>query len=109
MLSLLCDIVKVCVLVCYNPLIHINFVAMKILHQDIAGPMTLSYYHWNHKYIIKIELDNYEQTFKIQDMDIQDLEEVKKIVQKPHFLDRVFQRFQAMDSDLAEALDLGAL
>lgn len=78
---------------------------MKILHQDLVGPMTVSYYNWNNKYIIKIELDNYEQTYKVNEMDVAGLEEVKKIIHKNSFMENVFVRFQAMDEDLSKALD----
>jgi hypothetical protein len=79
---------------------------MKILHQDVVGPMTVSYYNWNSKFIVKIELDNYEQTFKINEMDVKDLEEVKGRVQKHLFLDNVFERFQSMDEDLAKIMEV---
>ncbi len=77
---------------------------MKILHQDVVGPMTVSYYHWNNKYIVKVELDNYEQTYKISEMDVSSLEEVKAIAQTGTFLENVFKRFQTMDEDLASLL-----
>ena len=74
---------------------------MKILHQDVVGPMTVSYYHWNNKYIVKIELDNYEQTYKINEMDVSSLDDVKVAASKETFLKNVFERFQAMDEDLS--------
>ncbi|MFN8437446.1 MAG: hypothetical protein U0V72_07370 [Cytophagales bacterium] len=78
---------------------------MKILHQDIVGPMTVSYYNWNGKFIVKIELDAYEQTYKINEMDVNSLEKVKELIHTNHFLTKVFERFQSMDEDLSSLLN----
>lgn len=76
------------------------------MHQDQVGPMAITYYHWNHKYIIKIELDSYEQTFKIHEGDVTGLEPVKQVIHTEGFMDKVFERFQAMDEDLAHAVQV---
>lgn len=75
------------------------------MHQDQVGPMAITYYHWNHKYIVKIELDHYEQTFKIHEGDVKDVEVVKQVVHSEGFMEKVFDRFKAMDEDLAQAVE----
>lgn len=77
---------------------------MKIMHQDQVGPMAVTYYHWNHKYIIKIELDHYEQTFKVHEGDVGGIDEVKQFIHRQGFMEKVFERFKAMDEDLAQAI-----
>lgn len=62
-------------------------------------------YAWNNKYIIKLEKGNYEQTFKISEMDVSGDEDIKKIVQDEDFVSSAKQRFINMNSDLNNILN----
>ena len=59
-------------------------------------------FSWNEKYIIKVEIDEYEQSFKIKHMDVNGLEEVKEMV-NDEFLDNCLQRFLSMRTDFVNA------
>lgn len=57
---------------------------------------------WNAKYILRIMIDEYEQTFRIKEEDVDGLEQVKAIVDQD-FLDQCMQRFLTMRSDFVSA------
>jgi hypothetical protein len=45
--------------------------------KDIAGTrFKISIYHWNNKYIIKMESGMYEQTYKIDEYEVGNVEEM---------------------------------
>ncbi len=62
----------------------------------------ITIYSWNSKYIIKFELDNFEQSYKIAESDVTGLSDVKKIV-NVEFLDQVFEHFLAMRASFGKA------
>lgn len=55
-------------------------------------------FSWNEKYIVKVEIDQYEQVYKIKEMDVNGLEEVKEMI-NDEFLDNCMQRFLTMRTD----------
>ncbi|WP_246085415.1 hypothetical protein [Solitalea koreensis] len=58
----------------------------------------------NQKFIVKIEKGNYEQTYKVSEMDLFfGLEDVKKMVNET-FIVKVLERFKQMDQDFSEEL-----
>ncbi len=57
---------------------------------------------YNSKYIIKIELGQFEQIFKIGEMDVNSLEEVEKMI-TPELLSNSLKRFIDMRSDWEES------
>jgi len=63
----------------------------------------ISIYQWNNKYIINIEAGMFEQTYKIEEYDITNVEEIEKSMDAA-FLLKVLQRFEAMHEDFAETL-----
>jgi hypothetical protein len=58
----------------------------------------ISVFSYNAKYIVKIELDQFEQIFKINEMDVMGLEEIKKML-TPQFLENCMDRFLSMRQD----------
>jgi hypothetical protein len=71
--------------------------------QDIPHPhFRIGLYAWNSKYIVKIEAGPYEQTYKVSELDVADINDVLTMLDEP-FLTTVTQRFQAMDTDWQEA------
>ena len=54
--------------------------------------------HYNGKFILKIELGQFEQTFKIADSDVQTADEMEKML-TPEFLSNCLHRFIEMRSD----------
>jgi hypothetical protein len=47
---------------------------------------------------VKIELDQFEQIYKINEMDVMGLEEIKKML-TPQFLENCMDRFLSMRQD----------
>lgn len=59
-------------------------------------------FNYNTKYIVKIELSQFEQTFKISETDVNGLEDVKKMITN-QLLNNSLERFVSMRSDWGEA------
>jgi hypothetical protein len=59
-------------------------------------------HNYNSKYIVKIELSQFEQTFKISETDVNGLEDVKKMITE-NLLNNSLERFVSMRSDWADA------
>jgi hypothetical protein len=57
---------------------------------------------YNAKYIVKIELGQYEQTFKIGETDVYSVEEVENMI-TPELLSNCLKRFVEMRSDWERA------
>ena len=72
--------------------------------KDIANnKFKISIYQWNNKYIIKVESGAYEQTYKIDQYEVADVEEIEKCVDDV-FLESVERRFDIMNNDFFESL-----
>ena len=63
----------------------------------------ISIYQWNNKYIIKIEAGMFEQTYKIEEYEIANVEEIEKCMDI-EFLEKVSARFSGMQEDFANTL-----
>jgi hypothetical protein len=59
-------------------------------------------FNYNAKYLVKIELGQFEQTFKIDETDVSGLGEVKNMITKT-ILSNALHRFIAMREDWVEA------
>jgi len=59
-------------------------------------------FHYNGKYIVKIELGQFEQTFKIGDTDVMGLDDVENMLTEELLLNSL-HRFVAMRNDWEEA------
>jgi hypothetical protein len=68
---------------------------MRVIAEIPHELFKISIFSWNGKFIIKLELDQYEQSFKVSENDVSGLEAVKKIVDEP-FLELAFQNFLQM-------------
>jgi hypothetical protein len=55
-------------------------------------------FNYNTKYIVKIELGQFEQTFKIGELDVNGLEEVERMI-TPQLLSNCLQRFVEMRTE----------
>jgi hypothetical protein len=60
-------------------------------------------YQWNNKYIVKIESGMYEQTYKIDDYEVESAEEIAKCMDE-EFITAVTSRFDAMHNDFSTSL-----
>lgn len=71
---------------------------MRIVDSIPHPAMKISIFQWNGKYIIKYELGNYEQAFKISEMDVTGIGQIKQLFNET-FNNQVYQRFAHMHED----------
>ena len=76
---------------------------MRYIKDITNNKFKVSLYQWNNKYIIKVESGTYEQTYKIDQYEVADVEEIEKCVDDV-FLESVERRFDIMNNDFLESL-----
>lgn len=64
----------------------------------------ISLYGWNSKFIVKIELGHFEQTYKVSELDVASEEDIHDMV-NDSFLEKVMNRFEAMRIDWELAME----
>jgi len=72
---------------------------MRYIRDIPHGQFKIGLYAWNGKYIVKIEIGFYEQTYKVSELDVLSENEVVQLLDEP-FLESVAGRFRAMHEDL---------
>lgn len=73
---------------------------------DIPHPQCkISIFSMNQKWIIKIEKGSLEQTYKVSEMDVHTLDDVKKLLSES-FMNSVIETFSGMQRSFHEALEL---
>lgn len=73
---------------------------IKELNHPIAR---ITFFYWNGKYLIKLEQDNLEQTFKVSELDIINEQEVFDMINED-FMMAAQKRFKDMGRALQKAL-----
>lgn len=72
---------------------------------DIPHPdLKITLFAWNGKYLMKLERGNFEQTYKVSEMDVSGDEEVKAMLDET-FLATAMQLFEQMRASLRETRD----
>jgi len=71
---------------------------MRLIVEIPHARYKIQVFNYNSKYIVKIELDQYEQVFKINETDVNGVADVKKMV-SDSLLDNALKRFVDMRSD----------
>lgn len=66
----------------------------RIEHPEIQ----ISLFQWNGKYIVKFEMNQMEQTYKISETDISSEAEVVQVIDN-EFVSNVLERFRGMGDD----------
>ena len=79
--------------------IYIMRIVTEIAHPEIK----ITIFHWNNRYLIKLEAGLFEQTYKVQEYDVNSEEEVKKLV-NDEFIRSAIDRFNQMAESLHHAL-----
>jgi hypothetical protein len=74
---------------------------MRVVAQIPHEILGITLFMWNQKYILKFELDNLEQTYKIHELDTTSEAEVRAIAENEVFIKQVMQRFEAMQQEWA--------
>jgi hypothetical protein len=75
-------------------------VVKEITHPDCK----ITVFHWNNKFLIKLEAGPFEQTFKINETDISSEEDIYKIISED-FIGDAMARFSDMSRSIADATD----
>ncbi len=75
---------------------------MRIIGEIPHPECKITLFHWNNKYIIKLELGPFEQTFKVNEFDITTEADVKKLVNS-EFIAQAMARFADMSQSLSDA------
>ena len=76
---------------------------MRYIKDIVSNKYKISLYQWNNKYIIKIESGMYEQTYKIDQYEVSNVEEIEKCVDDL-FLNKVTSLFDSMNTDFTDTL-----
>jgi len=77
---------------------------MKLIGSIPHDTCKISLYGWNSKFIVKIELGSFEQTYKVSELDVASEEDVRDMV-NDSFLEKVMHRFEAMRADWELAME----
>lgn len=75
---------------------------MRVVEEIPHSQFKITIFSWNNKYIIKIEIGQFEQSFKINESDVSGIDDIKLMLNDA-FLSKVMNRFVEMRSDFAES------
>ncbi len=75
---------------------------MRVVGEIPHPEMKITIFHWNNRYLIKLEWGPFEQTFKIEEYDLTAEAEVNEIV-NALFLNEAQARFAEMAKSLQKA------
>ena len=76
---------------------------MRLIKDFTQGPVRVSLFHWNNKYLIKLEAGPMEQTFKIDEFDLESEQQLHSLLDS-EFLENCMNRFDEMYSQLRQAI-----
>ena len=76
---------------------------MRVIKEIPHPAFRTTLFHWNNRYIIKLETGTLEQTFKIDQYEFSSDEEVLALLDG-QFLEQAMKRFQQMALDVSEAM-----
>ncbi|MDX1627093.1 MAG: hypothetical protein R3345_00255 [Fulvivirga sp.] len=75
---------------------------MRIVKEILHPSCKITIFQWNGKYLIKLEQGNIEQTFKVDEIDVNTPAELESIINKK-FIDEALKRFREMNESLYKA------
>lgn len=75
---------------------------MRVVGEIPHPEVKITIFHWNNRYLIKLEAGPFEQTFKVEEFDLTSEEEVKEIVNEA-FIQQSIARFNDMAKSLQQA------
>jgi hypothetical protein len=76
---------------------------MRIIGEIPHPDCRITLFHWNNRYIIKLEKGYLEQTFKIDQFDLSSEDDLRVLV-NDEFIREAMIRFEAMDQSLQKPL-----
>jgi hypothetical protein len=75
---------------------------MRIVREVTHPECKITFFAWNNRYLIKLEQGLLEQTYKVNQFDVTDEEELIRIVDS-EFLQEALSRFSEMFTSLSSA------
>ena len=75
---------------------------MRLISDIQHSRYKIQIFNYNSKFIVKIELDQYEQVYKINETDVNGVDEIKDMVTNS-LLENTLKRFVEMRSDWSES------
>lgn len=76
---------------------------MRVVKEIPHPELKITLFHWNNRFLIKLEAGLLEQTYKIQEYDVSSEDEVVKMIDED-FLKDVIKIFHDMDHCLSQSL-----
>ncbi|HMR56768.1 MAG TPA: hypothetical protein PLM56_05090 [Cyclobacteriaceae bacterium] len=76
---------------------------MRIIKEFLKDEIKITLYHWNNRYLIKLEWELFEQTFKIPEWDLTSEADIDEIL-SADFLNTAANRFREMAGALGQAI-----
>jgi hypothetical protein len=76
---------------------------MRIIGEIPHPQCKITLYHWNNRYVIKVEKGYFEQTFKVDQFELASENDLHQLMNNT-FMEEVVARFDAMEKSLALAL-----
>jgi len=77
---------------------------MRVIEEIPHPKYKIQILNYNSKYILKIELDQFEQLFKIAELDVFGIEDIKKMITN-ELLENSLYRFLSMREDWLNAFN----
>ena len=75
---------------------------MRVVEEIPHNQFKITIFSWNNKYIVKIEIGQFEQVYKISESDVMGIDDIKLMLNDA-FLSKVMNRFVEMRSDFADS------
>jgi hypothetical protein len=75
---------------------------MRVVGEIPHPECKITIFHWNNRYLVKLELGPFEQTFKISELDLASEHDLQRIVSE-EFIDQAMARFADMSKSLEDA------
>lgn len=76
---------------------------MRVIGEMPHPECKITIFHWNNRYLIKLEQGLLEQTYKVQEYDVASEEEIRSLI-TPEFINAALQQFGTMQQTLQAAL-----
>ena len=83
----------------------VNFKTMRVVSEIAHPDCKITIFHWNNRYLIKLEAGLMEQTFKVSEFDITTEDDIKKILSE-EFINKAMARFQDMYDSLKASMEI---
>lgn len=77
---------------------------MRVVREIPHPQVKITIFHWNNRYLIKLEAGSFEQTYKISEFDVNSEEEVMALLDDD-FMAQALTRFNQMAESLTQTVN----